>query len=754
LTVLELKPGEYEFIWTHHHILMDGWCAGVLINEFYQIYRSLLNATTPVLAPVIPYVNYIRWLAEQDQDSSQAYWESYLSGYEQAASIPFRKADSEGYIGGEEKLVLSGEEVAGINSLCRSAGITENTFMQGVWSYLLGRYNNTEDVVFGAVVSGRPAGLAGVENMIGLFINTIPVRVRYAGSMTALELLQQLQQDAISSMAHHYVKLSDIQSRSVPGNRLFDHILVYENYPVEELVSDGLAAGEQGAGLDALSLQGSEVVEQTNYDFTVLVSPSSHGKGIQVLFRYNRACFAEEDVQRISAHFRQLLTGFTAHASQPLQTLSYLTAAEQELLLHTYSDTAVSYDRGDTLPGLFRRQVELQPDATALVYDGRNFTYRELDEWSGRLASYLHAHYTLSGEELIGIKLHRSEWLIISLLAVLKSGCAYVPVDPSYPEERQVYIAEDSHYKVCIDDGLLASFRAGEYSPDCYQEVREDQLAYVLYTSGSTGQPKGCMLEHKGLVNRLRWMWEHYGFTGGDVVLQKTTFTFDVSVWELFLPLCFGCKMVLCDDDTVYSPVQLAALIRAHEISNAHFVPVMLQSFIEHADIASLYSLRRVFTSGEALPVVTVTGWYRQTEIPLYNLYGPTEASIDVSYYDTKPGINKVPIGKPVANTQLYILDNYGGPAAAGITGEIHIGGVQLARGYYNRPALTAEKFMVHPVLQERLYRTGDLGRWLPDGNIEYLGRLDDQVKIRGYRIELGEVEHAISHLPGIGAAV
>ncbi|MDR6571338.1 non-ribosomal peptide synthetase, partial [Chitinophaga ginsengisegetis] len=752
LSVLELGPDEYEFVWTHHHILMDGWCAGVLIDEFYQIYRQLIQGKTPLLPPVSPYVNYIRWLDVQDHSSSVSYWKSYLQGYEQQAVIPFGQQEGSDYEGGVVRLNLDKELVSGIRNVCRSIGITENTFMQGAWSYLLGRYNNTEDVVFGAVVSGRPPGLTGVEHMIGLFINTIPVRVRYKGDMTAPELLQSLQQDAIGSLPHHYIKLSDIQSASLPGHQLFDHILVYENYPVEELISDGLSGGMEHDGASTLSLESSEVVAQTNYDFTIVVAPA--GAGIQVLFRYNCRRYPTAAVQRISEHFNRVLTAFVNPAAVKLKELCYLGEPEKQTLLHTFNDTAVLYERDVTLPELFRRQVVLQPDATALVYANRSFTYRELNEKSGHLASYLHAHYTLAPEDLIGIKLQRSEWLIISLLAVLKAGCAYVPVDPAYPEERQRYIAADSGYKACIDEALLASFNEEDYAAITYHAVKENQLAYVLYTSGSSGLPKGCMLEHKGLINRLRWMWEHYGFTTGDVVLQKTTFTFDVSVWELFVPLCFGCKMILCEDEAVYSPTRLAALISTYKISNAHFVPVMLQSFIENTDIASLTSLKRVFASGEALSPATVAAWYAVTDVPLYNLYGPTETSIEVSYYDTLPGTDKVPIGKPIANTHLHILDQYGQLVPVGVAAEIHIGGIQLARGYHNRPELTAEKFIDHPLLNERLYRTGDLGRWLPDGNIEYLGRIDDQVKIRGYRIELGEIEQALLALPGIHAAV
>ncbi|MBC9915666.1 amino acid adenylation domain-containing protein, partial [Chitinophaga varians] len=340
----------------------------------------------------------------------------------------------------------------------------------------------------------------------------------------------------------------------------------------------------------------------------------------------------------------------------------------------------------------------------------------------------------------------------------LKTGGAYVPMDPSFPAERIDYILSDSGSRICIDDALITDFvqhqaaYAGSWE---LPATSEDSLAYVLYTSGSTGRPKGCMLGHKGVVNRLEWMWRTYGFTNDDAVLQKTTFTFDVSVWEIFLPLCWGCRLVLCEDEDVVSPARIGALIATHQVTHIHFVPGMLDMFMAAAD-TDLSSLKQVIASGEALSVRTVNTWYSKTAVPLNNLYGPTEASIDVTSFVTRVGLDVIPIGKPVSNTRLYVLDANRQLLPVGVAGELYIGGVQLAQGYLNRPLLTESSFVDHPFIAgERLYRTGDLVRWQPDGNLVYMGRTDDQVKVRGYRIELGEVEHALLSLPDItGASV
>jgi iturin family lipopeptide synthetase B len=775
LSVLRIGEEEHEFVWSHHHILMDGWCGGILIQEFNSIYRNLVNGREPgwELKQTEPYVNYIRWLYGKDWGQSETYWAEYLRDYESLSGLPFgKRGDSGGrYETGREMLDIGREATAELRERCRELGITENTFIQGVWGYLLSRYNDTKDVVYGAVVSGRPGEVAGVEGMVGLFINTIPVRIRYEEETTVGELLQEIQAGAIESLPHHYVGLSKIQEGSMLRKGLFDHILTYENYPVEEMVSTGL---KERTGLEELRVISSEIVEQTNYDFNLLVIPGL--EATRILLGYNGLEYERESMRWIAGHIGKVIEAFAGSAEQRLAEIEYLSEAEREQLLEEFNDTAVGgrlgkavdgggigeVGAGQTLAGLFVSQAMRNGEKIVCRFRDRTFSYGELDEWSDQLAGYLRERYDLHVEDIVGVRLRRSEWMIITLLAVIKSGCAYLPMDPSWPAERVSYIETDSGCRGIVDEEEIRKFLAvkdaypaGPAGP-VVTEIKETSLAYVIYTSGSTGKPKGCMLEHKGIVNRIGWMWEALGFNESDIILQKTTYTFDVSVWEIFMPLCWGCGMVLCEEEDVYSPVRIAELISAYQVSCVHFVPSLLEVFIKTGmDGTNLGTLRRIITSGEALAEATVRSWYGQMGAPIHNLYGPTEASVDVTWYDTSVRPGPVYIGKPIWNTQMYVLDKARRLMPVGAAGELCIGGMGLARGYLNRAELTAERFVASPYRGgERLYRTGDVGRWREDGNIEYLGRMDHQVKIRGYRIELGEVEEALREVEGIEQVV
>ena len=437
--------------------------------------------------------------------------------------------------------------------------------------------------------------------------------------------------------------------------------------------------------------------------------------------------------------------------------MHFLTEQDKNKLLVEHNNTKSPYPAGKTLVDLFEEQVKKTPDKTALVFQGKEFTYRELHEQSNQLGAYLRSTYKIERDNLIGIKLERSEWLIIALLGILKSGAAYVPIDPDYPEKRIDYIISDSKCKALIDQEELKRFLAVK---DAYKKEdlilinQPSDLVYVMYTSGTTGAPKGCLLEHTGVINRIDWMWKQYSYTAEDIILQKTTITFDVSVWEIFMPLCWGAKMVLGQKEDIASPARILSLIEHQKITCLHFVPGMLQAFIsllfkDPLINKRLDSLNKVIASGEALSIETVKQWYKKLHTPLHNLYGPTEASIDVSYYKTSNDDEQVvPIGKPIWNTQLYILDDQLDLSPEGIVGEIYIGGVGLSRGYLNCPDLTAEKFILNPFKPgERIYRTGDLGKWLPDGNIQFAGRKDEQIKFNGHRIELLEIKYALQKI-------
>ncbi len=758
LHVVELSEGEYEFVWSHHHVLMDGWCTSVLINDFNELLSAALKGTTPALLPVVPYADYINWLRTVDSDSSLSYWKDYLSGYSASAEVPFKaEAADTTYVESVERLRIGGDLFKKVDALCTEIGITQNTFVQAVWGYLLSRYNNTSDVVFGAVVSGRPADLPGVEDIIGLFINTVPVRVKYAPDDTPATLLKALQEQSIRSTSHHYVNLSEVQAQSELGMELMNHIMIFENYAVKELESEGVLNTHSEEGL---SVESVEVFERTNYDFNVVVSPSAVSLGINIKYNLNR--YDELSLKSLMRHFDKVVNAFAYNTDQPLSTLDYLSQQEKHQLLVTFNDTAVAYPKDKTIVDLFEEQAAKTPDHIAVVFEDTELTYQQLDERSNQLAHYLREHYQIRPDDLVAIQLERSEWMLVSILGVLKAGGAYVPIDPHYPQERISYLQADTRCKVCLDETALTHFKASRQrypTQTLPLTATADNLIYVLYTSGSTGKPKGVLLEHRGLVNRLLWMKRQLQVEASDVFLQKTPVTFDVSVWELLLPLVSGSKLVVARPEGHKDPLYLHQVLAGHKVSIVHFVPSMLSAALPAIGWERLAGLRHVVCSGEALGKPLAEAFRaRAPFVSLHNYYGPTEASIDVTAINLSRHATlgkEVPIGRPVDNTRIYIVNEKHALQPAGVSGEILIGGDQVARGYLNQEGLTQEKFIASPFkAAERLYKTGDLGRWLPDGTIAFIGRRDEQVKIRGHRIELAEIEQALAQHQQINQAV
>ncbi|WP_145719749.1 non-ribosomal peptide synthetase, partial [Chitinophaga japonensis] len=753
LSVLDLGNQEYEFVWSHHHILMDGWCTGILVNEFYKIYHSLVNRETPVLDNLQPYVNYIRWLSLRDRAGSLQYWEQYLSGYSNLSGIPLKENNGgkASYTPKEAHLVLGAGQLSSIQALCRQLGITENTFIQCAWGYLLSRYNNTRDVVFGSVVSGRPGELDGVEHMIGLFINTVPVRIQYEDNSTVQELLRQVQQEAIEGLPYHYVQLSDVQSRSALRKDLFDHLFIYENYPVAPSFS---ATGTAEQGLERLELMASAVVEQTSYDFNIAAVAADGNMLITI--RYNGSCYATTSIQRIKSHLANVIREFIARPHSLLQEIGYLPEEERGHLLAAAGDAAIEEEAGLTVRDLFRKQVAVRGDTIALQFKERAYSYQAIDKMSDQLAQYLLERYGLQTGDIVGIMLPRSEWLIISMLAVLKAGCAYVPIDPAYPAGRIEYIRSDSGCRTCIDLQELEKFQAAQHSYTAAGKVnvvQEQHLAYVIYTSGSTGKPKGVMIPHSAVVNFIKGITQLISFEHKRIY-ALTTVSFDIFVLESILPLCTGATVILGAEEEQADPAKAAAAIIAHRIQLLQCTPSRISMMLEAGENGFLKGVSDLMIGGEAFPASLLGEIKHHYPGRIFNMYGPTETTVWSAVKDLTDEAH-VTIGKPIRNTQAYILDDRLRLQGVGVYGEICLAGKGVARGYLNRDALTNEKFVPNPFAGgEKLYRTGDLGRWLPDGDIECAGRIDDQVKIRGYRIEPGEIEQLLLQLEGIDQVV
>ncbi|SKA37897.1 Methyltransferase domain-containing protein [Chitinophaga eiseniae] len=757
ITLVRLQDKRYRMLWTFHHILFDGWSLAVIIENLLRTYENLSAGQLEGLYEKDHYSDYIHYVERLDKGQAAAYWQGYLKDTDEGTLLPFIPAAAERTKGAgiykSVAVLLDKDNAAALTHFAQQQRITVNTVMQGVWAYLLSRYTGRSEVTYGVTVSGRPEDLSGVEQRVGLYINTLPLHTVVQENSRVVAWLQEIQASQLESREFQYTGLDTIQRGAGIAGDLFDSLLVFENYPVGKAL---------GASHWRLRIDNASVHEHTNYPLDIIVEA---GEEISIRFNYNSDLLLPDYMKAMAAHFEQVLLQVMSSGNILVRELEWLTSEEYQQL-HTFNDTAESYPAGNTLVSLFTEQASRTPALTAVVFENETLTYRQLDERSAQLAGYLREK-GVGGETLVPVLLERSINMIVAILGVLRAGGAYVPIDPGYPEERVHYMLKDTHATVVLGDSRTAALvpvgvtvvkldtdwpLINAYAVKAPEvAIAPENLAYVIYTSGSTGTPKGVMNEHKGVVNRLLWAQDYFGLLPEDAVLQKTTFSFDVSVWELFWPLTTGARLVFAKPEGQKDADYLQEAIRRYGITTIHFVPSLLNVFLENIDSGACPSLQRVLCSGEALkPQQVMAVRDKLPHVDLYNLYGPTEAAIEVTCWHAPatPGhIDIVPIGKPVANTQLHIVDKTGHLLPPGIAGELHIGGIQVARGYLNRSDLTAEKFVVDlfsHTAGATMYRTGDLCRWLPDGNIEYLGRIDDQVKIRGFRVEPGEIENAL----------
>ncbi|NYZ69455.1 amino acid adenylation domain-containing protein, partial [Endozoicomonas sp. SM1973] len=736
---------QYWFVWQHHHALLDGWCLPILFKELFAQYQGLIEQRPVELPFVAPYRNYLAWLQQQDSSQAEQYWKHYLAGFTMPTSLGIEQSvtSQQGLAQQEYTVDLSPDLTKQLQQLANSLRVTLNTLLQAAWGILLSRYSGEQDVVFGSTRSGRPDSLPGVEQMIGLFINSVPVRLTLTGEIPLAECLQQLQQAQVSHDQYAYSPLVDIQRWSDidKGQALFNSLIVFDNYPIEE-------ASDQADQPGQPTIDQVLGAEQTNYPLTLSVIP---GEPITLKLLYQTARFAKASITQLITYFHQLLLQLTKENSQaPIAQFNLLSDKEAKQLAE-WNQTAAPFPSHKNIHELFEMQVMKTPNAIALAFEERQLTYDELNKKANQLAHYL-VEQGVKPDTLVAVYLERSIEMVIAILAVVKAGGAYVPLETSYPEERLVYMIENSQAKIiltqhklktrltldnqqllCLDAqtiaNQLASYPVENISVSSIQ-LMPSHLAYVIYTSGSTGKPKGVMNEHQALVNRIHWMQNQFNLSTADVVLQKTPFGFDVSVWELFWPLTYGAKLVVALPDGHKDVDYLLDTIERANVTVMHFVPPMLNVLIANQQFAEkTHSLRLVVCSGEALPIETQNKFISLHQAALFNLYGPTEAAIDVTYWQCQLDDSRlsVPIGKPIDNIQLLVLDHDRNLAPIGIPGELHIGGVGVARGYLNRPDLTAEKFIQNPFSDDpsdRLYRTGDLVRWLPDGNLAFIGRI------------------------------
>ena len=767
LVLMRMADDVHKFLWSYHHALLDGWSASLVLKEVYGLYEAFCQGRHIDIEPARPFRDYMKWLKQQDFREAKHFWRAELKGFTTPTPLP--AGQMHGMLADYGKdydaltTKLSAATTGLLQSFVRQHHLTLNTIVQGAWALLLSRYSGEEDVVFGATTAGRPATLEMVESMVGVFINSVPVRVQVSASDLLLPWLKEIQRRFADLRQYEYAPLVQIQGWSEVNRGLFESLVIFENFP-----TSGLAHDKD----QSLKIRDSLYRTRINYPLALMVVPEQE-MSLRIMYDCKR--FDVGAISRLSDHCLKLLEGMVAGPDRRLCEFPILTEAEQRQLLVEWNDTARDYPRVESVHKLIEAQVQRSPDAVAVVFAGKELTYRELNQRSNQLAHRL-IKLGVEPDVLVGICADRSMEMVVGLLGVLKAGGAYVPLDPGYPKERLAFMLQDAQVPVLLTQAHLLKglpehrahvlcldrdweMLTGESTENPAATVNGENLSYVIYTSGSTGQPKGAMNTHKGICNRLLWMQEMYRLTEADRVLQKTPFSFDVSVWEFFWPLLAGARLVVACPEGHKDSAYLVKVITEQKVTTLHFVPSMLQVFLDEPGLENCSSLKRVICSGEALTVALQELFFAKCHAELHNLYGPTEASVDVTYWACERDSSwpTVPIGRPISNTQIYILDSHLQAVPIGVAGELHIGGIGLARGYLNRPELTDAKFLPDPFSTEpeaRIYKTGDLARYLPNGNIEYLGRLDHQVKIRGFRIELGEIESVLSRHPSVKETV
>ncbi|MBG6701649.1 non-ribosomal peptide synthase/polyketide synthase [Pseudomonas aeruginosa] len=769
--LIRLGEERHVLLLTLHHIVSDGWSMNVLIEEFSRFYSAYATGAEPGL-PALPiqYADYAlwqrSWLEAGEQERQLEYWRGKLGERHPVLELPtdHPRPAVPSYRGSRYEFSIEPALAEALRGTARRQGLTLFMLLLGGFNILLQRYSGQTDLRVGVPIANR--NRAEVEGLIGLFVNTQVLRSVFDGRTSVATLLAGLKDTVLGAQAHQDLPFERLVEafkveRSLSHSPLFQ--VMYNHQP---LVAD-IEALDSVAGLSFGQLDWKSRTTQ----FDLSLDTYEKGGRLYAALTYATDLFEARTVERMARHWQNLLRGMLENPQASVDSLPMLDAEERYQLLEGWNATAAQYPLQRGVHRLFEEQVERTPTAPALAFGEERLDYAELNRRANRLAHAL-IERGIGADRLVGVAMERSIEMVVALMAILKAGGAYVPVDPEYPEERQAYMLEDSGVQLLLSQShLKLPLAQGVQRIDLDQadawlenhaennpgvELNGENLAYVIYTSGSTGKPKGAGNRHSALSNRLCWMQQAYGLGVGDTVLQKTPFSFDVSVWEFFWPLMSGARLVVAAPGDHRDPAKLVELINREGVDTLHFVPSMLQAFLQDEDVVSCTSLKRIVCSGEALPADAQQQVFAKLpQAGLYNLYGPTEAAIDVTHWTCmEEGKDAVPIGRPLANLACYILDGNLEPVPVGVLGELYLAGRGLARGYHQRPGLTAERFVASPfVAGERMYRTGDLARYRADGVIEYAGRIDHQVKLRGLRIELGEIEARLLEHPWVREA-
>ena len=751
LALVKVATDKHILLFNMHHIISDGWSMEILNKELITFYDDLVHARDSRLPALsIQYKDYASWIGSEAQTSklkeSEEYWLSTFSGDIPVLELPTNKIRPKvkTYVGDSVTYDFSIEASANLKSFSDKNDTSLFMVLMTGINGLLSRYTNTNDIIVGTPIAGRDH--ADLENQIGLYLNTLAIRTTFEETSTFEELLAIQKDTLLSAYSHQAYPLDNLVEelglgRDTSRSALFDVLVVLQNQQ-DLFESDNVA-------IDGLSFKPYTGYQRKVSQFDLSFIFSEKNGQLSLHIEYNTDIYESDFVERLCYHFNNFLQEGINSPSKRVATLNYLGSSEEAQLLYDFNATTVDYPE-TTMVDLFVTQASKTPDATALIFGDQTFTYKELDEVSNELSHYLLSNYHLGVEDLVGVKLDRNEWLFITLLAVLKAGCAYVPLDTKYPAQRIAYIEKDSQCKVTIDQDMISSFITAESISKELPKVTfgSDNLAYIIYTSGSTGKPKGVMITHHNASRMLQWSATEFSDTPFDVLYAVTSHCFDLSVYEFFYPLSIGKPIRL-----LANGLSISDYIDTDSNILINTVPSVLKTLIEKE--VTFSNVVGINLAGEPFPT-SITSYFKDSGIALRNLYGPSEDTTYSSYYRVEKEYDRsVPIGKGIDNTQFYILSDALALQPLGVIGEICISGDGISRGYLHQSELTAEKFVSNRFRESgKLYKTGDLGKWLPNGTIEYVGRKDSQVKIRGHRIELGEIEHTLQKHDHIDQAV
>lgn len=757
VTLFKINERKYKLLISNHHILYDGWSNGIILKELLEAYDRLVHHRRPIKESKNKFKAFVRWIQNQENLHQEKYWQEYLKGVDTPTVLSLKKQTTiDTKTTGHYQIELNPNMKTKLDTFAREHQLTLASLFYCSWGILLQRYNSTPDVVFGTTASGRSAKIKDIEKIVGLFINTVPLRIRFPGNQTILNLLLKTNMDLRERIPFEHTSLANINSRinNNNHNELFDTVIIVENYPINIPQAK-----------NNITFENYQIIENTHYTISVIVKLFDI---YEINFSYDEGLLDEGTIVQISQHFISTLKYILNHPNSQVVDIDILSKSEKETLLYKFNDTDDEYSKNKTIQDLFINKVKVIPHHICAVYENKYLTYSQLDKLTTILGIILRK-YGIKQDVVVGLIAERSLEMLMGILGILKAGGAYIPIDPSFPLERIKYMLNDSgttrivtnHPKLHLDSSKysIIDLQGIDKNPPAAINLininKAHDIAYLIYTSGSTGKPKGVLIHHQAVHNFINGITQKIKFDPTRTIIALTTISFDIFFLETILALAKGLKVIIAKQDIQKNPGLLNDLIIKHNIDMMQITPVGMQILTESTNNPLCFKyLKDIMVGGEAFPLELLNKLKSLTTAKIYNMYGPTETTIWSSFINLDNQGN-IYIGQPISNTYIYILNKNNKLQPLGAAGELYIVGDSLAKGYVNQVELTHKKFIDNPFnLHKKMYRTGDLARWLPNGVLEFIGRNDNQVKISGYRIELGEIEKRINQHMNIKESV